>query len=87
MTWQKWLTFVSSLLVGNDDNEIECGLYMAESTIPNAGLGMFVGNRALKPGDVVTTDDLLIPVIEPDWHNNFEDYHFCLLYTSPSPRD
>lgn len=75
MTWQKWLTFVSSFLVGNDDNEIECGLYMAESTIPNAGLGMFVGNRAMKEGDVVTTEDLMIPLVEPDWHNNFEDYH------------
>ena len=47
----------------------ECGINLAPSTIPGAGLGMFAGNKAYAPGDIVTLGDLVIPAFEPDWHN------------------
>jgi hypothetical protein len=54
----------------------ECGVYLAPSTIPGAGLGMFAGNREYQKGDVVTDGDLMIPVFELDWHNGNVDFPF-----------
>jgi hypothetical protein len=48
-----------------------CSVYLAPSTIPGAGLGMFAG-QAFKPRDVVTQGDIVIPLSELDWHNGFE---------------
>ena len=47
----------------------ECGLYLAPSTIPGAGMGMFAGNKQYNIGDLVTAGDLVVPVFELDWHN------------------
>lgn len=52
----------------------ECGMYLAESTIPGAGLGMFAGNREYKEEDIVTEGDLMVPIFELDWHNGHLDY-------------
>ena len=45
----------------------ECNLYLAESTIPNAGLGVFSGID-LSAGDAVGIGDVAIPIfdITPD---------------------
>jgi hypothetical protein len=71
----------------NDNEEHhqeECGIYMAPSTIPHAGFGMFAGKdyHAL---DVVTPGDLAVPVIELDWHtgytefvHNWDDYNWSV---------
>ena len=48
-----------------------CGVYLAPSTIPGAGLGMFAG-RDYKRHDVVTQGDVVIPLSELDWHNGFK---------------
>mmetsp|Transcript_2891 Transcript_2891/g.6202 ORF Transcript_2891/g.6202 Transcript_2891/m.6202 type:complete len:776 (+) Transcript_2891:233-2560(+) len=48
---------------------IECGVYLAPSSIPGAGLGMYVGNRTIQEGTAVTDEDILIPIIERTWHN------------------
>jgi hypothetical protein len=45
----------------------QCSLYMAESTIPHAGLGIFTGVPR-KPGDTVGNGDVLIPVIDLWYH-------------------
>jgi SET domain len=45
-----------------------CGLYMAESTIPGAGVGIFTA-EAKVAGDVVGNGDICIPVIDMYWHN------------------
>ena len=47
-----------------------CGVYLAPSTIPGAGLGMFAG-RDYKRHDIVTQGDIVIPLSEIDWHNGF----------------
>ena len=52
----------------------ECGIYLAESTIPGAGLGMFAGDRDYKKGEGLTYGDLMVPLFELDWHNEGHDY-------------
>jgi hypothetical protein len=51
---------------------------MADSTIPNAGLGIFSAIE-LNEGDSVGDGDICIPIFELDWHhddafNPFADY-------------
>mmetsp|Transcript_30722 Transcript_30722/g.66428 ORF Transcript_30722/g.66428 Transcript_30722/m.66428 type:complete len:642 (+) Transcript_30722:93-2018(+) len=58
-----------------------CSLYLAKSTIENAGLGIFTG-IPLRKGDQIGYGDLSIPIIDLDYHVGAsritEDYH-CLL--------
>jgi hypothetical protein len=54
----------------------DCGIYLAPSTIPGAGLGMFAGNRPFSKGDVISYSDLMIVVNDMDWNNDYEDYSF-----------
>jgi hypothetical protein len=64
--------------ISNNDNNIdeskketkhfECGLYIAESTIPNAGLGVFTAT-AKKPLDPLGSGDVCIPNIDINYHN------------------
>eukprot|EP00980_Cylindrotheca_fusiformis_P003665 scaffold818_cov136-Cylindrotheca_fusiformis.AAC.31 len=57
---------------------IRCDLYLAESTIPNAGLGIFSAVE-LNPGDSVGDGDVCIPILDLNNHhsdpfNPFTDY-------------
>jgi hypothetical protein len=45
-----------------------CRLFMAPSTIPNAGIGVFTAID-VKEGEQVGYPDLAIPVTDIDWHN------------------
>lgn len=54
----------------------ECGVYLAPSTIPGAGLGMFAG-KDFKAGERVTWGDVIIPLVEISW-NNGNEYFFWL---------
>jgi hypothetical protein len=54
---------------------LECDLYLAESTIPNAGLGIFSAVEK-ESGETVGNGDICIPLFEIYWHN---DYDFFLL--------
>lgn len=71
-----WDTLSSSAaaLANNDDSSstlstspppplLQCDLYMAESTIPHAGLGIFTGVDR-KEGDTVGNGDLCLPLID-----------------------
>ena len=51
----------------------DCGVYLAPSTIPGAGLGLYAGKDYGK-GDRVTWGDLIFPVIELSWNNGHEDF-------------
>ena len=57
----------------------ECALYLAQSTIPNAGFGLFTAIDLPRKA-LVGSPDIEIPVIDPDWHNQGHykdwDYHF-----------
>ena len=55
-----------------------CALYLAQSTIPEAGLGVFTG-ISRNPGDIIGAGDVCIPLLDPGlYHDNlfdpFDDY-------------
>lgn len=41
----------------------QCGVWLAESTIPHAGLGMYAG-KSFQKNSQVTPGDIIIPLIE-----------------------
>ena len=61
----------------------ECSLFLAESTIPNAGMGVFT-TIALDKGKMVASD-IGIPIIDLEWHNGGDnvitagkDFHWMI---------
>jgi hypothetical protein len=54
-------------------NNDECGVYLAPSTIPGAGLGMYAG-KSYGKGEHVTYGDVIFPIIELNWHNGHENF-------------
>jgi hypothetical protein len=60
----------------------ECGLYLAPSTIPGAGLGMYAGSTEYAKGSLVSDSELMLPTWDLDYHNgNDEYYHLWDEYT------
>lgn len=65
-----------------DSTGFQCGLYLAESTVPDAGLGVFNGHHAKKVGDPLDRGDICIPLIDLFQHhgkktqNPFKDYYW-----------
>ena len=56
-------------------HNITCELYLAESTIPNAGLGIFTTVQK-QVGDSVTNGEPIVPVIDIDLHQgDFDTFH------------
>ena len=57
----------------NDDHDSSeqflCTLYMAPSTIPNAGFGMFAGHKSFTKGEFIADADIVIPVYDMLWNN------------------
>lgn len=70
-----------------DDESNPCRLYLAQSTIPHAGLGVFSGTD-LEFGQMIgRVGDPAFPTVDHDWHNSPEtgsiskheaDYHWPL---------
>ena len=54
----------------------ECGLYLAPSSIPGAGLGMYSGNKPYIVDELVSDSDLMIPTWDLDYHNGLDEYSF-----------
>jgi hypothetical protein len=54
----------------------ECGLYLAPSSIPGAGLGMYSGSKPYIVDELVSDSDLMIPTWDFDYHNGLDDYSF-----------
>eukprot|EP00537_Pseudo-nitzschia_pungens_P017557 CAMPEP_0172410782 /NCGR_PEP_ID=MMETSP1061-20121228/77059_1 /TAXON_ID=37318 /ORGANISM="Pseudo-nitzschia pungens, Strain cf. pungens" /LENGTH=664 /DNA_ID=CAMNT_0013146977 /DNA_START=73 /DNA_END=2067 /DNA_ORIENTATION=+ len=60
----------------------ECGLYLAPSSIPGAGLGMYSGSKKYEQFELVSDSDLMIPTWDLDYHNgNDAYYHLWDEYT------
>ena len=64
----------------NDENEgtvdhSVCGLYLAESTIPNAGMGIF-SRIERKVGDLVGDGDVAIPILDLSLHMSEKEPYF-----------
>ena len=57
----------------------ECALYLAPSTIPNGGYGVFT-SIDLPQGIQIASGDVAIPIVDINWHNQgdykHKDYHF-----------
>ena len=60
------------------DASSTCTLYLAESSIPGAGLGIFTAIDK-EEGDIVGNGDVIIPVIDFLWHMS-ADYRFDASY-------
>lgn len=61
-----------------EETNDSCGVYLAPSTIPNAGLGVFT-TRPLRPGDAVgTPGDVCIPIVDLKWHMGRKDFFWPL---------
>lgn len=60
---------------GNEENDADaenndkCGIYLAPSTIPGAGMGMFT-TRPLHKGDHVGNGEVVIPLVELRFYSN-----------------
>ena len=48
-----------------------CGIYLAPSSIPFSGLGMYVGNASFSVNDIVATQDVVIPIVDRDKHTGY----------------
>jgi hypothetical protein len=61
--------------VANNNNDDKCGLYMAPSGIPNAGLGIFCGHRAMPAESVVGgSTDVVIQIDDFLEHNQLRTW-------------
>jgi hypothetical protein len=54
----------------------QCGLYLAPSSIPGAGLGMYSGSKPYIVDELVSDSDLMIPAWDFDYHNGLDEYSF-----------
>jgi len=52
-----------------DQSAVDCGIYLAPSTIPNAGLGMFNGNRYIQTRQPIGPGDTIVPLHDYTQHN------------------
>ena len=51
----------------------DCGVWIAPSTIPGAGMGIFAG-RDFAPRQVVTAGDGAIPLVDLPFHSDIDDF-------------
>ncbi|KAL7442249.1 hypothetical protein ACHAXM_008296 [Skeletonema potamos] len=79
--------FLSSAATAAADDSNACLLYVAESTIPNAGLGYFTGVPVEKGHLLGRVGDAAFATVDQDWHMSSEagtvskhsgDYHWPL---------
>ena len=54
---------------GEESDPNTCGAYMAPSSIPGAGLGLYAG-QDFDIGDVITPGDLVVPINDIAFHTN-----------------
>ncbi|KAL7533531.1 hypothetical protein ACHAXR_008233, partial [Thalassiosira sp. AJA248-18] len=87
-----WCVFVlscSTVIYASaiEDESNPCQLYLAQSTIPNAGLGVFAGTSFDYGQMIGRVGDAAFPVVDQDWHNSPDsgsqskyeaDYHWPL---------
>ena len=57
------------LLTSASSGDLACGIWLAKSTIPGAGLGMFAGRDFAKNEDLLPAGDVVIPLVDIDVHH------------------
>jgi hypothetical protein len=63
----------------------KCGVYLAPSSIPGAGMGMYAG-QSYREEDIVTPGDVVIPLTDwysHNWHVNIEEIVLQAYYWLP----
>jgi hypothetical protein len=68
---------ISSIMT--DDNESVCRVYMAPSTIPGAGYGLFAG-ISFQSGDLVTPGDGVVPIYDLVFQNGNDEHENTFLW-------
>jgi hypothetical protein len=63
---QQFVVTESTQQADASSDTLECGLYLAESTIPHAGLGIFAGHD-YRIGQDIGNGDVCIPFIDMYW--------------------
>ena len=78
LTLGSCLTLASVVAEESSTAKPKCGVYLAPSSIPGSGLGMYAGDREYKKGETVTGGDTVIPIIEHEWNTELLsiDYNF-----------
>ncbi|KAL7568290.1 hypothetical protein ACA910_022627 [Epithemia clementina (nom. ined.)] len=67
----------------HDPEEEYCGVYMALSTIPGAGLGLFAGHWDFEPGQRVIPGDVVVPIY--DYAHHTTSYYLPQSSFQPPP--
>jgi hypothetical protein len=70
------LSSSSSSIPQRQPKNNECTLYLAPSTIPGAGLGIFTGSRPFKKGEQMAPPDIMVPAYDLEWNNGYKDFNF-----------
>lgn len=53
----------------------ECGIWLAQSTIPESGLGLFAGKSFDNEEDLLETGDIVIPIVDFD----LNQWRYCTV--------
>ena len=79
--WVRGDPLVSLLLLsltkgGHDDEQQQrqqqrCKLYLAESSIPNAGLGIYFGDDIAENETLSHFQDVVLPILDIELHNDY----------------
>jgi hypothetical protein len=67
---------IEKQILTKESKPLECGLYLAPSTIPGAGLGLFAGHQAWEEGTKAGYGDICIPIVNPHLHRNYSKPFF-----------
>ena len=64
------ITLCMSLLIPTSATfeELTCGVWLAKSTIPGAGLGMFAGKDFDENDELLPAGDVVIPIVDIEFH-------------------
>ena len=59
---------------GDDDDGDVCGLYLAPSSIPGAGLGVYTGSRSFDREEFLAEPDIGVPLFNVELHHGEDEY-------------
>jgi hypothetical protein len=58
----------------------ECGLWVAPSTLPGAGFGLFAGRDFVAYENFQVTGDIVIPLVDLPYHTHLDTHIYKVLY-------
>lgn len=64
---------IEDSLPSTSTHDTSCRVYIAPSSIPGAGMGIFAG-ESFKYGDEVTTADAVVPLVDLAWNNDISSF-------------